>query len=131
MRFLPFIFLFTDIGLVLYWVLTLGHFIPESYLFKDNHNPLLMIWYWSFLPLDLLVVATGFTALFFKRYKDDSWTTWAIVSLTITFGTGLQALIFWYLKNEFDPVWCIPNLYLTLYPIYFIHQLSKDDPARK
>ena len=55
--------LITDLGFILYWVITLTGVIPPTYLFKDYHNPMLSAWNWSFLPLDLFVSITGFWSL--------------------------------------------------------------------
>ena len=71
MRTLKFFFLITDIGFILYWLITLLHLIPPEYLFQDYTNPILTAWNWSFLPLDLFVSATGLTSLFLYRRGDE------------------------------------------------------------
>jgi hypothetical protein len=48
MRQLKKFFLLTDVGFILYWLITILNIIPEKYLFKDYKNPLLVAWNWSF-----------------------------------------------------------------------------------
>jgi hypothetical protein len=123
---LKFFFLVTDIGFILYWLITLLHLIPPEYLFQDYTNPILTAWNWSFLPLDLFVSATGLTSLLLYRRGDDRWKMIALISLVLTFASGLQAIAFWVLRGDFDPVWWIPNLYLMLYPPFFIAGLLRE-----
>lgn len=113
----------TDIGFVLYWVVTLLQLIPASLLFNDYTNPILVAWNWSFLPLDLLISATGFAALWLHGRQLETWRSFALVSLTLTFASGLNALAFWVIRAEFDLTWWIPNLYLMLYPLLFVPKL--------
>ncbi|WP_017721452.1 YvaD family protein [Kamptonema formosum] len=113
-------FLVTDIGFILYWLITLFHLLPESYLFKDYNNPILVAWNWSFLPLDLLISATGFFSLFLYTKGRKNWDRVALVSLILTFCSGLQAISFWTLRADFDLNWWLPNLFLLLYPMFFI-----------
>jgi hypothetical protein len=122
---LKFFFLVTDIGFILYWLITLLHLIPPEYLFQDYTNPILTAWNWSFLPLDLFISATGLTSLYLYRRGDERWTNIALISLVLTFCSGLQAVAFWVLRSDFDPVWWIPNLYLLLYPPFFIVSLLR------
>jgi hypothetical protein len=44
------LFLFTDIGFILYWVITALALIPKEYLYQDYTNELLVAWNWSFFP---------------------------------------------------------------------------------
>lgn len=118
-RLKPF-FLVTDIGFILYWLITLAHVIPAEYLFQDYTNPILVAWNWSFLPLDLMISATGLLSLYLHKREDMRWRSLALVSLVLTFCSGLQAVSFWVLRNDFDPSWWIPNLYLLIYPLFFI-----------
>jgi hypothetical protein len=126
MRSLKFFFLITDIGFILYWLITLLHLIPPEYLFQDYTNPILTAWNWSFLPLDLFVSATGITSLLLYRRRDERWKLIALISLVLTFASGLQAIAFWVLRGDFDPIWWIPNLYLMLYPPFFIMRLLRE-----
>jgi hypothetical protein len=122
---LKFFFMVTDIGFILYWLITLLHLIPPEYLFQDYTNPILTAWNWSFLPLDLFISATGLTSLYLYRRGDERWTNIALISLVLTFCSGLQAIAFWVLRGDFDPTWWIPNLYLMLYPPFFIVSLLR------
>ncbi len=125
MKSLRIFFLITDIGFILYWVITLIGVIPASYLFKDYHNPILSAWNWSFLPLDLLISATGLWSLRLMSKDETRWKNLALLSLALTFCSGLMAVSFWAIRRDFDLTWWLPNLYLLLYPVYYIVILSK------
>lgn len=120
---LKILFLITDIGFILYWLITLLELIPKEYLYQDYQNELLVIWNWSFLPLDIIISLTGFISIYLHRIKTPNWKYFALISLTLTFCSGLQAIVFWIIKLDFDPMWWIPNLYLLLYPLFFIPSL--------
>jgi hypothetical protein len=114
-----------DLGFIAYWAITLAGIIPEEYLFKDYDNPILAAWNWSFLPLDLAISATGLTAL--RRAKRGlNWRSLALVSLALTSCSGLMAVSFWALRADFDPAWWLPNLFLLLYPLWFLATLVRD-----
>lgn len=117
---LKYFFLVTDVGFLLYWTITFFGWIPEEYLFKDYHNPILVAWNWSFLPLDLLVSATGLASLYFYVRKNEHWRSLALISLVLTFCAGLQAIAFWTIRQDFDWSWWLVNLYLLAYPCFFI-----------
>lgn len=121
---LPRFFLFTDLGILLYWLITAAKLIPPQYRFNDYASPILVDWNWSFLPLDLLVSLTGLYSLY-RRRSGQSWRGLALLSLALTFSSGLQAVAFWALRHDFDPVWWVPNLYLLLYPLWFIPKLIR------
>lgn len=123
---LKFFFLVTDIGFILYWLITLLHLIPAEYLFEDYTNPILTAWNWSFLPLDLLVSLTGFTSLYLYRQNNPNWKLIALISLAFTSASGLQAIAFWAIRADFDWTWWLPNLYLLLYPPFFIVALLRN-----
>ncbi len=118
-------FWFTDLGFIVYWLITALHLIPAPYLFQDYTNPILTAWNWSFLPLDLLVSASGFAALWAFQHKLEQWRSFALISLVLTFSSGLNAIAFWVIRGDFDPTWWIPNLYLMLYPLFFLSKLFK------
>lgn len=120
---LRYFFWVVDVGFIAYWVLTFLAVIPEEYLFKDYHDPILMAWNWSFLPLDLCISATGLASLRMWHKGVPQWRSLAIVSLTLTSCSGLQAVAFWALRSDFDPVWWALNLFLLLYPIFFLPAL--------
>lgn len=126
MKSLRLFFLITDIGFILYWVITLIGVIPPAYLFKDYHSPILSAWNWSFLPLDLLVSLSGLWSLRLASRDDERWKKMALVSLVLTFSSGLMAIVFWSMRRDFDLSWWLPNLYLMLYPIYYIKKLLEE-----
>ncbi len=116
-------FLFTDIGFVAYWVVTALHLIPPELLFQNYADPVLTAWNLSFLPLDLAISTTGFAALLANQKRLEVWRALALVSLTLTFASGLNAIAFWAIRTDFDPVWWVPNLYLMIYPLFFLPRL--------
>jgi hypothetical protein len=125
MRSLRALLLATDVGFLLYWLVTLLHALPASYRFKDYGEPLVVAWNWSFLPLDLLVSATGLTSLWLARRGDRRWPALALVSLTLTSCSGLMALAFWTLRRDFDLAWWLPNAFLLLYPVAFFGRVTR------
>ncbi len=113
-------FLVVDFGFIAYWLITLFHLIPEEYLFKDYENPILVAWNWSFLPLDLFISATGLSSLYLYRRGNPAWAAMAFASLLLTSCSGLQAIAFWAIRRDFDPLWWGFNLFLLLYPLFFM-----------
>ena len=128
MKRLKYYFLVVDIGFIAYWLITLLGIIPNEYLFKDYDNPILAAWNWSFLPLDLLISATGLSSLWLWRSGSDNWRALALISLVLTACSGLQAVAFWILRSDFDPAWWLPNLFLLIYPLFFIPGFIKRQP---
>jgi hypothetical protein len=126
---LKYFFLVTDIGFLLYWTITFFGWIPKEYLFKDYHDPILMAWNWSFLPLDLHVSATGFLSLHFYKRKHACWRSFAFISLILTSCAGLQAIAFWTIQLDFDWSWWLVNLYLLIYPCFFIKSAVNMRPS--
>ncbi|MEH7457323.1 hypothetical protein CON65_15290 [Bacillus pseudomycoides] len=126
MKRLKYFFLITDIGFIVYWFITICHMIPQEYLFKDYQNPILVAWNWSFLPLDLLISFTGFVSLYLYYKHKQIWSHFAFLSLILTFCSGLQALVFWTIRLDFDVSWWIPNLYLLLYPCFFLKGIWRE-----
>ncbi len=125
MQRLPWFFFLVDFSFVFYWLITALHLIPAEYLYNDYTNPLLVDWNWSFLPLDLLVSFTGFRSMWLRRQGHRQWTNWALVSLVLTFASGLQALSFWVLRHDYGPIWWLPNGFLLVYPCLFIPTLLR------
>ncbi|WP_242910862.1 DUF5360 family protein [Actinomadura terrae] len=117
--------LVTDVGFVLYWVITALHVLPAESLFKDYENDLVAAWNWSFLPLDLLVSGTGLTALALARRGVPAWRPLTIVSLTLTSVSGLQAISYWTIRADVSLSWWLPNLFLLLYPLVPIAALVR------
>jgi hypothetical protein len=118
-------FLVTDIGFIVYWLLTALALIPSEYAFSDYKNPLMVAWNWSFLPLDLGISATGLSAVYFHRRRNNLWKSLALISLTFTVTSGLNAIAFWIIRGDFDLTWWLPNLYLMLYPLFFIPRVVR------
>lgn len=120
MRIMKLLMLLTDVGFVLYWLVTIFHFIPADLLFRDYTNPILVDWNWSFLPLDLTISATGLSALWLFHKQNALWRPLTIISLTLTSVSGLQATAFWLFAGDFNLTWWLPNLFLLLYPLVFL-----------
>ncbi|MFB4327850.1 YvaD family protein [Paenibacillus sp. CR_12] len=123
------LFLVTDIAFIMYWVITALALIPKEYLYQDYTNELLVIWNWSFFPLDIFISVTGMYSLYLHKRRNAKWKNLALISLTLTFCSGLQAIVFWIIKSDFDLMWWVPNLYLLLYPLLFIPKLLETKEA--
>lgn len=123
MKKLAYLFLLVDFSFIAYWLITGFHLIPQQWLFNDYTNPILVNWNWSFLPLDLLISFSGLYSLRLSRKRIKSWKIFALISLVLTSVSGLQAISYWTFANEFDPIWWFPNLFLLIYPLFFIPQL--------
>jgi hypothetical protein len=123
MKRLKLFFWLVDTGFIAYWLVTLLGVIPAQYLFKDYHDPILMAWNWSFLPLDLVVSFTGLRAIRLAHVGDPRWPGWALLSLVLTSSSGLMAIAFWLIRLDFDVWWWLPNGFLLVYPWFFIPRL--------
>jgi hypothetical protein len=123
-------FLVTDLGLLAYWAASGLGALPDAWLYKDHHDPLIVAWNWSFLPLDLLVSATGLTSLWLARRRAPAAERLAALSLALTSCSGLQAVAFWALRRDFDVGWWLPNLYLLLYPLPLLAAHLRSPDAR-
>ena len=120
----------TDIAMLLYWSVTalaaLGVLrLPPEALYKGYHDPLLVAWNWSFMPLDVAFALTGLAAVRRARAGDARWRGLAIVSLTLTMCAGGMAIGFWTLSRDFDPAWWLPNLILLLGPLAWLPGLLR------
>jgi hypothetical protein len=123
MKSLKYFFLLVDIGFIAYWAITALHLIPAEYLYNDYTNPILVNWNWSFFPLDIFVSVTGLYSIWLNKQNDDRWKIYALMSLLLTSVSGLQAVSYWTLAQETDLSWWIPNLFLLIYPFFFIPTL--------
>lgn len=123
LRSMKILMLLTDIGFIVYWIITIFHLIPPDQLFRDYTNPILIHWNWSFFPLDILISATGLSSLWLYNKKRQIWLPLAIISLTLTSVSGLQAVAFWAFAQDFNWSWWIPNLFLLVYPLFFLYRL--------
>jgi hypothetical protein len=117
--------LVTDIGFIVYWLVTFLGILPAEYLYKDYTNEIMMAWNISFVPLDLFISATGLWSMYLYHKKKDIWSAMCIVSLSLTFCSGLQAIAFWGLRYDFDVSWWIPNLFLLIYPLFYLPALIR------
>jgi hypothetical protein len=111
----------TDVGFILYWAITAlvacGLLaVPPEWLFKDYHNPDIVAWNWSFMPLDLLASLSGLIAVR-RASLQQHWQTMALISMSLTFCAGFMAITFWTVQRSFDAAWWAPNLFLTLWPL--------------
>jgi hypothetical protein len=119
-RGLPTLMVLTDLGFIVYWVVTGLHLLPPEWLYRDASNALMVDWNWSFLSLDLLVSFTGLLALVLARRGDATARGLVTISLTLTSASGLMALSFWALRRDFDLGWWLPNGFLLVYPLPYL-----------
>ncbi|AZK47913.1 DUF5360 family protein [Paenibacillus lentus] len=125
MRVLKWFFLVIDFSFILYFSATAMKLIPVEYAYSDYTNPILVAWNWSFFPLDMVISITGLSAIYLHRKRCSEWKPVALISLVLTFCSGLMAISYWSLRLEFDLTWWIPNLALMLYPLFFIPRFLK------
>lgn len=122
----------TDLGFLTYWLTTFSGLLPADWAYKDHDLPVMVAWNVSFAPLDLLASLSGLFALHLLRQGDERARLVLPISLSLTFAAGLLALVFWGLRGDFEVGWWLPNLYLTLWPLWTLsrwwRQLSP--PAR-
>jgi len=115
----------TDISFLLYWFVTYFQLIPSRYAYQDYTDEMLVIWNWSFFPLDVLISITGLLSLYYYRKSGALWRPLVLISLVLTSCSGLQAISFWVIKQDYDLMWWIPNLFLLIYPLFFIPGLVR------
>ncbi|UOE95133.1 YvaD family protein [Alkalihalobacillus sp. LMS39] len=127
MKYLKPFFLVTDIGFIIYWIVTYFNLIPKEWAFKDYDNPIIIAWNWSFFPLDIIISVTGLYSLYLYKKSNTKWRAYALISLVLTFCSGLQAIAFWGFSLDFDITWWAVNLYLMIYPLFFIPFFVKSD----
>ena len=125
---------FTDMGMLLYWAVTAAMAlklldIPGEWLFNDYHDPRVIAWNWSFFPLDILFSITGLAALRMETANHPNWKIMTTVSLTLTFCAGLMAIAYWIIVQDFDPTWWVPNLFLMIWPLPYLYQLTRSPEA--
>lgn len=127
-RLRPFFWL-TDVGFVVYWLVTFLEVLPKQYMYQDYTDANLVAWNLSFFPLDIFISLTGFASLYAYHKGKGSWQQLALLSLVLTFCSGLQAIAFWAFKADFDWSWWIPNLYLLIYPLFFLPLFIRERSA--
>lgn len=108
----------TEVGMLIYWafasVVALGWLSvdPEA-MYPDYRNPVIVVWNWSFLPIDILFALCGLAARFVPM-RPERAIVLQIVSLTLMFCAGLMALSFWVLQCWFDIAWWGINAWLVV-----------------
>lgn len=122
---LRWLMLLTDIGFLVYWTSTFTGWIPDEYLYKDYTNEVVVSWNLSFIPLDIVISLTGLWSLYLYRKGSRRWAPLCMVSLSLTFCSGLQAISFWVLRGDFDIWWWTPNLFLLIYPLLYLPKLMR------
>ena len=125
MKTLKWFFLLIDLSFILYFGSTALRLIPPEYAFSDYQNPIVVAWNWSFFPLDMVISATGLAAVYLYKKRHPYWMPSAFISLALTCCSGLMALSFWAIRLEFDLMWWLPNLFLMIYPLFFIPAFIK------
>ncbi|MBG9565293.1 YvaD family protein [Brevibacillus agri] len=118
-------FWLTDVAFIVYWAIVFLRLLPAEYMYQDYRDPNLVAWNLSFFPLDMLLSLTGFASLYCYRRGSERWKPIALVSLVLTFCSGLQAIAFWAFKADFDWSWWLPNLFLLIYPLFFLPELVR------
>lgn len=116
----------TDIGFIIYWFVIWFGLIPKEYGYQDYNNEYLVDWNLSFIPIDLFISFTGLMSLYCYKKGIKMWSSLCIISLTLTFCSGLQAIAFWGIRSDFDWFWWIPNLFLMIYPLFFLFGMMKN-----
>ncbi len=76
--------------------------------------------------LDIFISLTGYISLYLYARQKQTWSQFAFLSLILTSCSGLQALAFWTIRQDFDISWWIPNLYLLIYPCFFLKGILKE-----
>ena len=115
----------TDWLFIGYWTLSsldklgLIH-IPADLLYANAHDPRVVAWNWSFLPLDIAFSVIGLAAVRASRRGKPVWRPLALISLVLTMVAGGMAVGYWTLLGEIDLAWFLPNLALLLWPLAFL-----------
>ncbi len=133
-RMRPFV-LITDVSFIVYWSVSLliavgWEVVPASWLFKDYEDPIIYAWNWSFFPLDMVLSACGLLAIRRHSRGEDSWRGLALFSLALTFCAGFMAVSFWAIRLDFDPSWWGANLFITIWPLFFLSGLAGAEPPK-
>lgn len=115
----------TDIGFLLYWSVVGFSWIPAEYLYQDYQNPILVAWNLSFIPLDLIISGTGIASIYLYNRHNHMWLSLCMISLVLTFCSGLQAIAFWAIRVDIDLWWWLPNLFLMVYPLCYLPGLMR------
>ena len=73
----------------------------------------MVVWNWSFLPLDLLFSVIGLIGRF-GNFNINRAELLSNISLSLMLCAGLMAVSFWSINGDFDPFWWSINLWLFL-----------------
>ena len=127
---LRYFLLFTDVAFLIYWSVAGLHetkllSLPSEWLYPQADNPRVKAWNWSFLPLDLAFSATGLAAVSAMR-RGKPWRHLAIISLVLTMVAGGMAVSYWTLTGEIDWSWYGANLFLLIWPVFFLPGLLRE-----
>lgn len=90
-------------------------YVPPEYMYSDYQNPLIVIWNWSFFPIDVLFATTGLVSRFVSMSAQKAEAL-SVISLSLMFCAGLMAISFWMIQQSFDPFWWGVNLWLIILP---------------
>ena len=106
----------TEAGMLFYWVFAALVafaiiYVPPQYMYSDHQNPLVVIWNWSFFPIDVLFALTGLASRFVSMSVNKAEAL-SVISLSLMFCAGLMAISFWMIQQTFDPFWWAVNLWL-------------------
>lgn len=126
----------TDTAFLIYWSLSALNqagviHVPPSWMYAHWSEPRVAAWNWSFLPLDLAFSMTGFAALAAARRGSATWRPLSLLSLAFTLAAGAMAIGYWTLLGEFAPLWFLPNLALTLWPMAFLPGLVRGSSSKE
>lgn len=95
-------------------------------MFKDYQAPIINAWNWSFFPLDMVLSICGLAAIRLHKTNDPRWRPLAAFSLALTFCAGFMAISFWAIRLEFDAGWWAANLFLVVWPLWFLVKMTRD-----
>jgi hypothetical protein len=120
----------TDLAFLIYWAVAgldasgLIH-LPPDWLYPNAHDPRVVAWNWSFLPLDIAFSVTGLWAVAADKRGDGIWRPLALISLILTIVAGGMACGYWLLIGEIEPSWFGTNALLVAWPLFFLPGLVK------
>ena len=118
-----------DVGSLAYRLVSALHRLPPQALYAHHDDPVMVARNGSSLPLDLVVSASGLSSLWLARRGDRRWSMLARLSLAFTSASGLGAVAFRALTDDFDLAWWAPNLVPMLGPWPFVVALLPDQRA--
>ena len=124
----------TEGGMLTYWIVAVMvafeiiH-IPPAYMYSDYQNPLIMIWNWSFFPIDMLFALTGLASRFSSISARNSEIL-SVISLSLMLCAGVMAISFWTMQKTFDPLWWGVNLWLIILSVFvLIEKFTRTEDA--